>query len=209
VVKAYASDQGFQITVQAMQCLGGAGYIKDHPVEQYCRDSKIFSIYEGTNHIQALDLVGRKLGLRGGANFQAYLADVKRFCAEHRDGALAPAVERLAAAADALAEGAMRMLGWFQAGKSELIDLYANRFLEMMAKTTVAWVLLEGAALSQRAGADLPEQHPDRAFYQGKFHAAMHYAHLELPVVIDGARFMAQEMRHSLDIPDPGFGRFE
>ena len=57
----------------AIQTYGGAGYVKDHPVEQYCRDAKIFSIYEGTNHIQALDLVGRKLQARGGENFAAFL----------------------------------------------------------------------------------------------------------------------------------------
>ena len=210
VVKSYASDQGFQVTVLAIQCLGGAGYVKDHPVEQYCRDSKIFSIYEGTNHIQALDLVGRKLAQRGGANFQAYLADVRRFAAAHRSGdQLAPVMERLAAAADALSDAAMRLFGWFQAGNTELIGLYANRFLEMMARTTVAWVLLDGAEVALRAERALPEGHPDHAFYQGKFHAAMHYAHLELPAVVDGARFMGQEMRHSLDIPDRGFGRFE
>jgi len=210
VVKYYASDQGFQVTVLAIQCFGGAGYVKDHPVEQYCRDSKIFSIYEGTNHIQALDLVGRKLGLRGGANFQAFLTDVRRFAAEQKSSAaLAPALDRLSAAADALTDSAMRILGWFQTGKTELIGLYANRFLEMMARTTVSQILLEGAAIAERAGRDLPSEHPDRAFYQGKFHAAMHFSHLELPIVVDSARFMAQEMRHSLEIPDLGFGRFE
>ncbi|HKE14224.1 MAG TPA: acyl-CoA dehydrogenase [Kofleriaceae bacterium] len=210
VVKAYASDQGFQVTVLAIQCLGGAGYIKDHPVEQYCRDSKIFSIYEGTNHIQALDLVGRKLGQRGGANFQALLADVRRFVAEQKDSdVLAPVIGRLAAAADALGEGAMRLFSWFQSGRNELIDLYANRFLEMMARTTVSWVLLHGASVAMRASRSLPPDHPDRAFYAGKLHAAMHYAQVELPVVVEGARFMAQELRHSIEIPDLGFGRFE
>ncbi|HLU66389.1 MAG TPA: acyl-CoA dehydrogenase [Kofleriaceae bacterium] len=207
VVKAYASDQGFQVTVSAIQCFGGAGYIKDHPVEQYCRDSKIFSIYEGTNHIQALDLVGRKLGQRGGANFQAMLADIRRFVEGSREEAgLGPALDRLQAAADALGQSAMRFLGWFQAGKTELIGLYANRFLEMMAQTTVSWVLLEGGIVAARAARDLPEDHPDRAFYVGKHHAALHFAHLELPRVVDGARFMSEEMRHSLDIPDAGFG---
>ena len=210
VVKYYASDQGFQVTVLAIQCFGGAGYLKDHPVEQHCRDSKIFSIYEGTNHIQALDLVGRKLGQRGGANFQAYLADVRRFAEENKaNAAIAPALEQLMAATGALTESAMRLLGWSQAGKMELIGLYANRFLEMLARTTVSQILLEGAAVADRATRDLPESHPDRAFYLGKFHAAMHYSHLELPIVVDSARFMGQQMQHSLDIPDLGFGRFE
>jgi alkylation response protein AidB-like acyl-CoA dehydrogenase len=210
VVKAYASDQGFQVTVLAIQCLGGAGYIKDHPVEQHCRDSKIFSIYEGTNHIQALDLVGRKLGQRGGANFQALLADVRRFAAEQKDDeVLAPVIAYLSSAADALGEGAMRLFGWFQSAKTDLIGLHANRFLEMMARTTVAWVLLEGAVVAMRASPNLPAGHPDRDFYLGKLHAAMYYGQVELPAVMEGARFMAQELRHSIEIPDLGFGRFE
>src|SRR5262249_44048182 len=76
ICKAYATDQAFRICESAIQIYGGAGFIKDHPVEQYCRDSKIFSIYEGTNHIQAMDLVGRKLGQSGGANFRAFLAEI-------------------------------------------------------------------------------------------------------------------------------------
>ncbi|RMH36839.1 MAG: acyl-CoA dehydrogenase, partial [Deltaproteobacteria bacterium] len=68
IVKAYSSDQAFRVCETAIQVFGGAGYLRDHPVEQYLRDSKIFSIYEGTNHIQAMDLVGRKLPQRGGAN---------------------------------------------------------------------------------------------------------------------------------------------
>src|SRR6185436_17397290 len=61
IFKAYATDQGFAVAATAIQTYGGAGFLKDNPVEQNCRDAKIFSIYEGTNHIQAMDLVGRKL----------------------------------------------------------------------------------------------------------------------------------------------------
>jgi len=85
LIKAYGSDQAFQICATAIQVYGGAGYLKDWPVEQYCRDSKIFSIYEGTNHIQAMDLVGRKLMQRGGANVQAFGKDVAAFVAAHRE----------------------------------------------------------------------------------------------------------------------------
>ena len=81
LVKAYGSDQAFRVCETAIQTYGGAGYTRDYPVEQYCRDAKIFSIYEGTNHIQAMDLVGRKLGQSGGANMQAFLGDVGKFIA--------------------------------------------------------------------------------------------------------------------------------
>ena len=210
LLKAYGSDQGFEVTVSAIQVFGGAGYIKDHPVEQYCRDSKVFSIYEGTNHIQALDLVGRKLGQRGGANFQAFLAQVGGFAKAQADHPkIGPAAARLGAAAGALGESAMRFLTWFQSGKTELIGLYANRFLDMMARTAVSWVLLEGALVAEKAAADLAAGHPDRDFYAGRMHSALHYAHVELPGVADGARFMGEEMHHSLEIPDAGFGRIE
>src|SRR6185369_13768141 len=87
LLKAYGSDQAFQICATAIQVYGGAGFLQDWPVEQYCRDSKIFSIYEGTNHIQAMDLVGRKLMQRGGANVQAFGADVAKFVAANKEHA--------------------------------------------------------------------------------------------------------------------------
>src|SRR5262249_5370076 len=87
LVKAYSSDQGFGVCETAIQTYGGTGYTRDYRVEQYCRDAKIFSIYEGTNHIQAMDLVGRKLGQAGGANLQAFLGDVAKFVAKNKDHA--------------------------------------------------------------------------------------------------------------------------
>jgi alkylation response protein AidB-like acyl-CoA dehydrogenase len=84
LVKAYSSDQTFQVCATAIQVLGGAGYTGDHPVEQYLRDSKVFSIYEGTNHIQAMDLVGRKLGQAGARTLKSFLADVGGFVARHQ-----------------------------------------------------------------------------------------------------------------------------
>ena len=65
VVKAYCSDRAFEVCTLAVQTFGGYGYTGDYPVEQYLRDCKITSIYEGTNGIQAMDLLGRKLGSRG------------------------------------------------------------------------------------------------------------------------------------------------
>src|SRR6202034_3490456 len=110
LVKAYGSDQAFRICETAIQTFGVAGYTKDYPVEQYCRDAKIFSIYEGTNHIQAMDLVGRKLGQAGGANLQAFLGDVAAFAQKHAaDPVLGGAVKTLSLAQEALGGSAMRL----------------------------------------------------------------------------------------------------
>ena len=208
VVKAYASDQGFDVATKAIQVFGGAGYLQDHPVEQYARDAKIFSIYEGTNHIQALDLVGRKLGQKGGANLQAYIGEINKFVADNKDHeVLGKEIGLLGEAAGALLGSAMRFLGWSTGGKLEMVPLSANRFLEMMAQTTVSWMLLESAVVAEAAKASVAADHPDYDFYLGKRHAAQYYARTELPQMLQSAKVLGEEDRSPLEIPDGGFGR--
>ncbi len=206
LVKAYGSDQGFRVCEIAIQTYGGAGFTRDYPVEQYCRDSKIFSIYEGTNHIQAMDLVGRKLGQAGGANLQAFLGDVQKFVAQHSGHAtLGPAVKKLGSAQEALAGTAMRLLMWFQSGQLALVPLSANRFCEMMSELSVGWMLLEGAVVAEEAKAKVAADHPDHAFYSGKTAAALFFARNILPGVEFKAQLLADEDKSPLDIPDAAF----
>jgi len=206
LVKAYGSDQGFRVCEMAIQTYGGAGYTRDYPVEQYCRDAKIFSIYEGTNHIQAMDLVGRKLGQAGGANLQAFLGDVQKFVAAHSSHpVLGAAVKKLGAAQEALAGTAMRLLMWFQSGQLALVPLSANRFCEMMSELTVAWLLLEGAVVAETAKAKVAADHPDHAFYTGKSAAALYYARNVLPGVEHKAQLLADEDKSPLEISDAAF----
>lgn len=206
LLKAYGSDQAFQICATAMQVFGGAGYLKDHPIEQYCRDAKIFSIYEGTNHIQALDLVGRKLGQKGGANYQAFAKDVGGFIAANREHPeLKDSIAVLSSALEALTGTAMRFWGWLKSGKMDLVPLVANRFLEMMAEGTVGWLLLEGAVLADKAAAELAAGHPDKAFYAGRKYAAIYYALNVLPGVAHKAALIAKEDRSVMEIPEEAF----
>lgn len=206
LVKAYGSDQGFRVCETAIQTYGGAGYTRDYPVEQYCRDAKIFSIYEGTNHIQAMDLVGRKLGQAGGANLQAFLGDIAKFVAANSaHPTLGAAVKKLASAQEAVAGTAMRLLMWFQSGQLSLVPLSANRFCEMMSELTVGWQLLEGAVVAEKAKASVAEGHPDAAFYAGKTAAALYFARNILPGVEHKAQLLADEDKSPLDIPDAAF----
>jgi len=206
LIKSYGSDQAFQICASAIQVYGGAGFLRDWPVEQYCRDSKIFSIYEGTNHIQAMDLVGRKLMQRGGANVQQYAKDVGAFVAAHKDHAtLKDAVATLAQAMEALTATGGKFMQWFGGGKIELVPSVANRFLEMMAETTIGWLLLEQAVIAEAAADKLPADHPDRAFYAGKKFAAQYFAANVLPGVPAKAQLIAREDRSAIDIPIAAF----
>jgi len=206
LVKAYGSDQAFRVCETAIQTYGGAGYTRDYPVEQYCRDAKIFSIYEGTNHIQAMDLVGRKLGQAGGANLRAFLGDIAKFVAAHQGHPKFGAViKKLGTAQEALGGAAMRLLMWFQSGQPALVPLSANRFAEMMSELTVSWLLLEGALVAEAAQQKIDPSHPDHAFYAGKIQAAMYYAHNYLPGVEHKAQLLAEEDRSPLEISNEAF----
>jgi acyl-CoA dehydrogenase len=84
IIKGVLTDKGFDHAVMAQQVFGGHGYIEEHGMSQFVRDARIAMIYEGANGIQALDLVGRKLGLNGGRAVQAFFAEVGEFCEANR-----------------------------------------------------------------------------------------------------------------------------
>jgi hypothetical protein len=208
IVKAYSTDQAFRVCETAIQVFGGAGFIKDHPVEQYCRDSKIFSIYEGTNHIQAMDLVGRKLGQHGGANFRAFLGDISAFVTAHgAHPVIGAEVKKLGDAAETLAMIAGMFLNWLAQRKIAMVPLAANRFLEMMGEVAVAWLDLDAARIAceelDRMGADADED--ERAFYEGKKQSALYFARSVLPGVFAKSKVLTAEDTSALEIPDAGF----
>jgi len=206
LVKAFSSEESFRLCAQAIQVYGGAGYTRDWPVEQYMRDAKIFSIYEGTTHIQSMDLVGRKLGQNGGANFQGFMSDISSWVEAHRNHpTLGASAGILSQASESVMQLAMGMLGWSQSDKVALVPLAANRFLTMMSQTAVGWLLLDGASKAEAALAKLPATHPDRAFYEGKRHAAVWFAKNVLPQVETGAKILMNEDDSPVAIPDGGF----
>ncbi|MCS6856713.1 MAG: acyl-CoA dehydrogenase [Sandaracinaceae bacterium] len=206
IVKAYGSEQAFRICELAMQVYGGAGYIRDYPIEQYMRDSRVFSIYEGTNHIQALDLVGRKLTQDGGRHAQAFISDMSRFIEENgRHPVFGQAIRTLGQAKEALANSAFQLLQWFQSGEIERVPLHANRFLEMMSETAVGWLLLDAAIIADEAQQKCEKGSRDWAFYEGKKQAALFFASTFLPEVPLKAQIMASGDRSALEIPVESF----
>ena len=208
LVKAYSSDQSFRVCETAIQVFGGSGYTRDYPVEQYARDSKVFSIYEGTNHIQSLDLVARKLGQNGGAGTQAFFGDIAKFCAAHaKHPVLGAAVAELQAAQEAVAGTAMNFLMWFQSGQMQRVPLVANRFLDMMSELAIGWLLLEGASIACEQSDKLGPDHTDANFYAGKKAAAIYFARNVLPNVVNGARIIQSGDTSPIDIPDAAFAQ--
>ncbi len=209
LVKAYSTDQAFRVCEMAIQTYGGAGYLKDHPVEQAARDSKIFSIYEGTNHIQAMDLVGRKLPQNGGTNLQAFLGDVARFISENeKHEKIGPLVKELGQAHEAVAGMSMRLLSWFQSGRMQMVPLAANRVLEMMSELCCGWLLLDAARIAHDKLAKLPpgdDQAIERGFYEGKVAVGAYFTRNILPHAKLTAEILGREDTSALDIPVSGF----
>jgi alkylation response protein AidB-like acyl-CoA dehydrogenase len=210
IFKSYATDQSFLVAATAIQTYGGAGFLRDHPAEQYCRDSKIFSIYEGTNHIQALDLIGRKLRQQGGKPIMDFLGEVSKFIETHASHPkLAASIAELQKAQASVGQVLGKLMEWGQAGDMALPQLAANRILEMMAEITVAWLLLEGAAIAHDKLLNIAQSHPDHAFYTGKIHSAVYYALNVLPGARHKAEIIGAGDRSPLEIPDEAFATIE
>ncbi len=185
---------------------GGHGYLRDYPVEQYCRDSKIFQIYEGTNFIQSMDLVSRKLGQGGGANTQAFLTDIQNFINANKDTPeLADAVAHLQAAHEAVAASVMQFIGWFKGGKLEHIPLAAEQFLTIMSELAVGWLLLEQASIALGKLPETSETHPDHAFYTGKKFAALFFANNVLTTLPSRVQRLSAVDTLPVEIPDAAF----
>jgi alkylation response protein AidB-like acyl-CoA dehydrogenase len=178
VIKGYLTDKGFEAAVLAQQVLGGHGYIREHGMEQFVRDARITQIYEGTNGIQAMDLVGRKLPRDNGravrAFFELVARDVKAAAVAGDPAgvaaALQPALSDLQAATVWLAHHAMDDPDNAGAG--------AYAYMDLMGLVALGWMWLKLAAASARA---LAESDEDRTFHEAKIMTARFYAERELP----------------------------
>jgi len=138
VLKAYFTDQGFANAVKCQQVLGGAGFTKEYPLEQFVRDARIGMIYEGANGIQALDLVGRKLAANGGRAIGTFFAEIDKFLADTKtDKFLAPWTEGLANARKELGEAT----DWLMTNALSDFDnagAASHDYLYLMALTALA-----------------------------------------------------------------------
>ncbi len=192
ICKAYSSDMAMLITSKAIDVYGGYGYCQEYPVEQYMRDCKIACLYEGTNGIQSLDLVGRKLGQNKGMNVMNMIGEIGATIAKAKQ---VPELQKYAAYLEEANNAVIDLTMTFAAlGKSSsfLIPiLNASPYLEIFGDLLIGHFLLQGAAIAQEKlnaiyaekGADtkgtqraLVHDNADVAFYQGKIAAAKFFA---------------------------------
>jgi len=199
VCKAYASDMGFEVSINSIQVLGGYGYCREYPVEQYARDAKIMSIYEGTNGIQALDLVGRKLAMKGGTLYMNFLGDLNKFIESHKsDPKLGKYVSAFAEGKTLLEEASNIFMTKSLTGDMLYPVSHATPYLRMFAEVVCSWVLLEQAVIAQKrldqilqekgAGDEAQQkkviaENDEARFYAGKISSMRFYVTQILPDV--------------------------
>ncbi len=217
LIKAYCSDRAFEVCTLALQVFGGYGYCQDYPVEQLLRDCKITSIYEGTNGIQAMDLLGRKLGMKKGSVFMAFLGDMQATVASAKAvPALAGMAQRVEAAVGKLGETAMR-LGQ-RAISEKFLSAFscATPFLEATGDVILAWMHLwracvaaeklgpsadDARALEQKVSTD-----KTAAFYDGKLKTAEYFIRNLLPVTLGKLDAIVEGGQAAVDIDVRSFG---
>ncbi|WP_274560681.1 acyl-CoA dehydrogenase [Streptomyces spiramyceticus] len=201
IVKGYGSEKSYEQLAQSLQTFGGSGYLQEYPIEQYIRDAKIDTLYEGTTAIQGQDYFFRKIVRNQGAALNSLAEDIKKFLAVGTGG------EELAEARDTLAKAAVdleaivgAMLTDLAATEKDVKSIYkvglnTTRLLMASGDVVVAYLLLKGAAV---AAEKLPNASAkDVPFYTGKIAAAKFFAANVLPGV-GVQRALAESVDQSL-----------
>ncbi len=183
LVKGYSSEKAYELLSISLQVFGGSGFTRDYPIEQYIRDTKIDTLYEGTTAIQALDLFFRKIARDQGQTLTALAGEVLEMI---KGGPEELAVERelLGKALDDTQGHLGVMVGHLMGAQQDPTGLYklalhSNALLESMSEVVIGWLLLRHADVALAA---LPEADSrDVAFYEGKVASARFFARHALP----------------------------
>jgi alkylation response protein AidB-like acyl-CoA dehydrogenase len=219
VVKAYCTDKCFEVCTQAVQTYGGYGYTLEYPVEQYLRDAKITSIYEGTNGIQAMDFLGRKLGMKKGKYFMDLLGEMNKTVAAAKEieslEAMALKVEK---AVNRLGETALTLGTTAMSPKVMTAFAFAQPLLEVTGDVIMGWMHLWRALvavpkLEKHAGSLDPavrkqkaEKNKHAAFYEGKLRTAEFFIHALLPAANGKMDAINGTCDAAIEMPERSFG---
>ena len=202
VIKGYLTDKGFEAAVLAQQIFGGHGYIREHGMEQFVRDARIAQIYEGTNGIQAMDLVGRKLAKDGGRALRTLFEVIGEDIAAAKAAgdpagigeALEPAVGELQRATMWLAQNGMADPDNAGAG--------AYPYMELMGLVILGWMWLK---MVQVSGPLAANGSAERDFHEAKLVTARFYAERELPLASGLRRQVEAGAESIMKLPEEAF----
>lgn len=179
LVKAYCSNNAWTVAENAIQVLGGNGYLSAFPVEQYARDCKILSIWEGTNHIQAQFLLRDKLGmgLRDTHGLQELNQRISAFITQARkQPALSAMADKLGQAQSVMKSTLLEMGDYVRKGQMLAVPACANIMMEIVAEVIIGWCLIEAADIAQTSD--------NQILREGKYATAHYFAGVTLPLTL-------------------------
>ncbi|MEV7600591.1 acyl-CoA dehydrogenase [Kitasatospora sp. NPDC089797] len=188
IVKGYGSEKSYEQLAQSLQTFGGSGYLQEYPIEQYIRDAKIDTLYEGTTAIQGQDFFFRKIVKDGGQALAALSEQIQKFLASAEGGdALAAERELLAKAAGDLEAIVGKLIADLTSVEQDVKNMYkvglnTTRLLMVSGDVVVGWLLLRQAAVAL-AKLEAGASEKDVPFYQGKVAAARFFAKNVLPTI--------------------------
>jgi alkylation response protein AidB-like acyl-CoA dehydrogenase len=211
VVKGVGSERSYEMLALSLQTLGGSGFLQDYPIEQYIRDAKIDSLYEGTTGIQSLDLFFRKIVRDNGRAFGALLARIRDFAAaDGGNGRLKAERAALAEAAAHVEAMAAAMAGFLMASADQPAEVYkvglnTTRLLMALGDLIIGWLLLTHADIAQHRLDELAPGSPDYDFYAGKLAAGRFFAATVLPRLAAERKITEETGLDLMDLPEGGF----
>jgi hypothetical protein len=204
--KGYVTDRAVEICDMGIQVFGGYGYTSEFPMEQLLRDVRICPIYEGANGIQAMDLLGRKLGMKKGKLFMTLLGRMQKTIAEaKRVDSVKGMAEKLAVVIEKLGDVAMR-LGMAAVGPDvNKVFSFAYPFLHVTGDVTLAWMLLWRASIAAQR-LEKGGNKKDTAFYEGQLKSAEYFIKTVLPVTLGRMSAIADPCGAAIEISEDSFG---
>jgi alkylation response protein AidB-like acyl-CoA dehydrogenase len=206
LAKGYVSDRAFDVCNLGVQVYGGYGYIKEYPMEQLLRDCRITPIYEGTNGIQAMDLLGRKLGLNKGKPIMDLMGEIQNTIATARTHAKVEAhAGKVEAALNKLGEVALHL--GKTAMSSEVMTAFAHAypFMEVSGDVVMSWLLLWRATIAAEK-LENGAKKKDAAFYEGQLKSVEFFVHCVLPVTLGKMDGILATNSAVVDIAEDSFG---
>lgn len=206
VCKGYASDRAVDVCNLGIQVFGGYGYTSEFPVEQLLRDVRICPIYEGTNGIQAMDLLGRKLGMKNGQLFTDLIGEIKKTIAAAKEIETIKALaEKLDQVTDKMGEVGMQMAKTAKSADVKNAFAHACPFMDVVGDVTMAWMLLWRATLASQK-LEKGGKKKDKPFYEGQLKSAEFFIRSVLPVTLGRAASVADTCGAAVEIDADAFG---
>jgi alkylation response protein AidB-like acyl-CoA dehydrogenase len=206
IAKGYVTDRAFEVCSHGIQVYGGYGYIKEYPMEQLLRDCRITMIYEGTNGIQAMDLLGRKLGMNQGKPFMDLLTEMQKTIMAAKNGSgLENLVVKFEEVVNKLGEVALHMGATAFSEKILYAFAFAYPFMEVTGDVVMSWMLLWRATIAAQQ-LQKKAKKKDVAFYEGQLKSAEFFYHSYLPVTLGKMETILTTNGAVVDISEDSFG---